>query len=148
MARSDGGLTVTNTGTGDSSGSYSPNLDVLGDRDIVGVFHTHPYDETEGSYENASLSGADAAYMINNDQNIVIAQSGEGQYAFVRTKQTPAEVDYEALNAEHNKLVDDLLSKEGYTFDKATQAAAEATATKYGLAYYEGKNGILSIVHH
>ncbi|NVD74192.1 type VI secretion system tip protein VgrG [Duganella sp. BJB1802] len=147
VANGSGRLSLTNPSTGDSSDTYMPNLNVLGNQTVLGAFHTHPYDDTEYNFVDSSLSGADAAYMINNGHTIMMAQSGEGQFLFLRTAQTPATVDYDAVSAEQNKMVEDLMSS-GYEFDKATQMAARATAKKYGMAYYEGKNGTLDIVSH
>lgn len=135
-------------GSGSTSGSFSPN-NTLNDpkKDaVLGAFHTHPYDKTEGSYTGVSLSGGDAAYMINEKHNLIVAQSGTKQFMYLRTAKTPAHVDFNALNDAQNARIGVLTSK-GMDFAVASRQAASETATKYHLAYYEGSNGTLTRVN-
>lgn len=135
-------------GTGSTSGSFSPDLNVKNPKTtgVLGIFHTHPYDKSEGGFTGVSLSGGDAGYMINGKQNIIVAQSGAKQFMYMRTAKTPASVDFTKLNDSQNARIAALVTK-GYTFDAASRVAASETATKYGLAYYEGSNGTLTRVN-
>jgi hypothetical protein len=72
-----------------------------------------------------------------------MAQSGEGQYLFVRTADTPRHVDFQKLNDATNDKISDLMLKRGIPFDTATQMVAKENAQKFNMAYYEGKNGVL-----
>ncbi len=143
-----GEISIQNIGgLGSTSGSFSPNTQLADPEkyEVLGVFHTHPYDASEGGHTNVSLSGGDAGYMINEGQSIIIAQSGQGQYAYVRTAETPDNVDYIALNEAQNNRVVELMG-EGKSFSDASRQAALETADAYGLAYYEGSNGTFTRV--
>ena len=145
VADAKGNLSVQNLGgDGSTSGSFSPKLTLKDPSkfSVKGIFHTHPYDKSEGSYTGVSLSGGDAAYLINSGQNIIVAQSGEKQFAYVRTDKTPASVDAAKLNTDQNARIAELTGK-GYTFPQASRTAAAETAKAYGLAYYEGIGGSL-----
>jgi hypothetical protein len=145
VADARGRLSIQNIGgEGSTSGSFSPKLTLKDPSkySAVGVFHTHPYDKSEGSYTGVSLSGADAAYLINSGQNIIVAQSGAKQFAYVRTDKTPASVDATKLDTDQNARIAELINK-GYTFPQASRRAAAETVKAYGLAYYEGSGGTL-----
>jgi type VI secretion system secreted protein VgrG len=144
VSDSSGNLSMINEGGGGRR-NFSPDLTVNPDQSVAGVFHTHPYDSTEGGYVGVSLSGADAAYMINNNQNIVIAQSGEDQFMYMRTADTPASVDSTALNNAQSARVYELCDA-GHDFSAASRIAAKETAEQNGLAYYEGRDGKFSKV--
>jgi type VI secretion system secreted protein VgrG len=135
---------MINEGAG-QQGSFSPDLTVNSDQKVVGAFHTHPYDKTEGGHTGVSLSGGDAAYMINNNQNIVIAQSGDEQFMYMRTASTPTNVDFTALDDAQNARVYEL-SRAGHDLSTASKIAAKEAAEKNGLAYYEGRDGKFSRV--
>lgn len=140
MSGKDGDLKLVNQGGG-TSGTFPPNLNVGKDEKVQGIFHTHPYDKSEGGATGVSLSGGDAAYMINGKQNVIIAQSGSDQFMYMRTDKTPSSVDFNGLNNGQNNRITELTSK-GVEFNKASQIAARETAEKNGLAYYEGKGGV------
>lgn len=145
VADAKGKLSVQNLGgEGSTSGSFTPKLTLKDPSkfSVRGIFHTHPYDKSEGSYTGVSLSGGDAAYLINSGQNIIVAQSGPKQFAYVRTDKTPASVDAAKLNSDQNRRIAELIDK-GYTFPQASRTAAAETAKAYGLAYYEGSGGSL-----
>lgn len=134
----DGNLQLINTNPAGRNGdSFPADRNIPDDAEMVGVFHTHPYDEGD---TDISLSGGDAAYMINEGDPVIIAQSGEGQFMYVRTEETPNSVDFDKLNDEQNARVQELVN-EGKDFDEASQIAAKETAQANGLAYYEGKDG-------
>lgn len=137
-----GNLSMVNTGGG-SSGSFSPNLSVKSGDTVQGIFHTHPYDASEGNHTGVSLSGGDAAYLINQQQSVIMAQSGQDQFMYMRTAETPASIDAVKLNNAQNARIGQLLGQ-GASFSDASKTAAQETARKHGLAYYEGKDGVLS----
>lgn len=134
-------------GDGSTSGSFSPNLVLPHPKQdgVLGAFHTHPYDKSEGGYTGVSLSGGDAAYMINEKQNVGMAQSGDRQFMYLRTQATPAKVDFDAVNDAQNNRITALMGK-GADFAGASRTAAAETAQKYNLAYYEGTGGVLTRV--
>lgn len=141
----DGNLLLINTGGG-TAGTFQPNESVGPDHELIGVFHTHPYDETEGGATNVSLSGGDAAAFINGDNMVEIVQSGDGQFMYVRTGETPDNVDYNTLDNEQNQRVQELING-GESFDTASQIAARETAENNNMAYYEGREGVFRRVY-
>jgi uncharacterized Zn-binding protein involved in type VI secretion len=126
------------TGNG-NSGSFSPDRNVPAGTRALGISHTHPYDATEGGMTNVSLSGGDAAYMINQGDQMIFAQSGDGQYMYMRTATTPANVDFTRTDDAQNARIG-VLTSQGKSFDEASRIAARETAQRLGLAYYEGRN--------
>ena len=142
----DNNINLINKGGG-TSGSFSPNRNVGEEQEIVGVFHTHPYDKTEGGYTNVSLSGGDGAYMINTGDSVMIAQSGNGQFMYLRTEQTPKTIDHNKLNTDQNNRVYEIMKNDGKSFDEASRIAASETAKNNGLAYYEGTDGTFNRVY-
>ena len=139
-----GKLSLINTGGG-QSGSFGPNLATGPNQSVTGIFHTHPYDASEGGYTGVSLSGGDAAYMINQKQDVIVAQSGSDQFMYMRTQASPASVNAAALNNAQNARIG-VLQGQGMGFSDASRQAARETATQYNLAYYEGSNGVLNRV--
>jgi len=137
-----GALRIVNMGMG-NSGSFSPNLNVGSNQTILGIFHTHPYDS---GATGISFSGGDAAYLINMQQNFIIAQSGTEQFMYMRTDASPKRVDFRQLNNAQNARITEL-RKSGMSFSEASKQAARETAQAYGLAYYEGSNGIFHRVY-
>jgi Arc/MetJ-type ribon-helix-helix transcriptional regulator len=129
-----------------TSGSFRPDLSAGPDEKLLGIFHTHPYDSTEGGFTGVSLSGGDAGYLINKAQNAIIAQSGNEQFMYLRTGATPSHVDWTAVNNAQNQRVQQLTAH-GLSFSAASKAAAKEAAQTYGLAYYEGTNGVFTRVY-
>ena len=136
---------LTNMSAG-TSGSFSPNLSVGPGEKVEGIFHTHPYDKIEGGYTGVSLSGGDAGYLINGKQNLIVAQSGKEQFMYMRSGATPSVVDSVNLNSIQNARIAELVGK-GTGFSEASRVAAQETAKSYGLAYYEGSEGVFSRVY-
>jgi type VI secretion system secreted protein VgrG len=145
VSDASGNLSMVNPGGGEQ-GSFSPNLNVGADQTVQGVSHTHPYDASEGGYTGISMSGGDAGYVINNHQNIIVAQSGTDQFMYMRTDASPTNVDETKLNNDHNARIAQLIAG-GKDFSEASKIAAKETAEAHGLAYYEGSNGILQRVY-
>lgn len=109
---------------------------------LVGLFHTRPFDRSEGGQVNVSLSGGDAEYLLNHADDVVIAQSGESQFMYLRTEATAKSVDAAKVCAQHEARIRQLLNQ-GIRFDEASRIAARETAADHALAYYEGKAGEL-----
>jgi hypothetical protein len=128
----------------EKSGGFTPNLNISSGNGIIGSFHTHPYGPPDSeNYTDVSLSGTDAEYITNNHQDVAIVQSGESQFAFVRTQETPVDITTnEAMNLSESKK-NYYMDVAHVDFAKATQLAAEDVAQKYHLAYYEGQDGKL-----
>jgi rhs element vgr protein len=139
----DGNIKLVNTGGG-TSGTFSPDLNVGADEKVLGVFHTHPYDNSEGGHTGVSLSGGDAGYLINKKQDVIIAQSGTQQFMYMRTGQTPDSVNFQQLNAQQNQRIGEIARTQNIGFSQASQIAAQETAASHGLAYYEGQDGIFT----
>ena len=140
MADASGKLSMVNAGAG-TEGTFAPDLDVAAGQQVQGIFHTHPYSAAEGGYTGVSLSGGDAAYMINEKQNVIIAQSGSEQFMYLRTQATPETVDFDALNDGQNARMMELVNA-GKSFSEASKVAAQETAVSHGLAYYSGTGGV------
>jgi len=140
-----GALSLANPGSG-TAGTFTPNLAVAAQQKVLGVFHTHPYDATEGSYTGISLSGGDAGYMLVKQQNAIIAQSGTEQFMYLRTAASPTTVNAAALDAAQNNRIGALMAS-GKDFSEASKIAAQETAKAQGLAYYEGSGGVLKRVY-
>jgi hypothetical protein len=134
-----GNLTLANAQSG-NQGDFPVNRTLASGQQMVGVFHTHPYDASEGGMTDVSLSGGDLAYAINNGDSVIVAQSGDGQFMVLRTDQTPAQVDYDKLNDGVNDRIAEL-QKSGMGFSEASQQAAKEAAVANHMAYYEGKGG-------
>jgi hypothetical protein len=123
----------------------SNTLTVSKDQEIVGFAHTHLDQEGDS---DGSLSGGDAGTLINEDEvNMIIAQSKSRQYMFLRTAQTtPKGVDAYAMHVFYENKVHQLQAQRK-SFSDASRRIAKNIATKNGLAYYEGSNGIFRKVH-
>jgi hypothetical protein len=143
----NGELSLANMGTTEKTDSFTPNLTIPPDKAIVGTFHTHPYGPPadDQNYTDVSFSGTDAEYMVDNNQDLSLCQSGTGQFAFVRTQQTPNNI----TSGEAVKMAEDeknnLVKNYNIGFPQATQMAAEDVAERYHLAYYQGENGVLTL---
>jgi len=140
-----------NSGAGQNpqAGTFDPNLSVPAGQTVRGIIHTHPYSYADGYSasnpppRNAPLSGADLGYMINKGHNVVVAVGADTQSMVLRTSATPAHVDFAAVRREFNEGVSKRQAA-GASFEDAIRAQGVASATKYGLVYYEGKNGQLT----
>jgi hypothetical protein len=145
-----GAISLTNIGGRPgalNSSTFPVDLNVGSGQNLFGFFHTHPYaTPTDSQYVTGiSLSGGDAAYTINNGLTIGIAQSGDEQFAFVRTSATPSSVNFNAVNNAQNARINTLV-QQGNSFALASRIAAAETANKYGLAYYEGSKNVFTRV--
>ena len=148
VADAAGRLQIQNLGgTGSTAGTFSPDLTPKepAKYTVVGILHTHPYDRTEGSYNGVSFSGGDIAYLINNHHLISVVQSGPRIFAIVRTALTPPQVDFDTVNDDQNAAIQELVRKHR-TFQQASRIEVEIVSPKYGLAYYQGSQGVLTRV--
>lgn len=149
VANREGQLSLQNLGgLGSTAGSFFPNL-VAKDPahfSVVGTFHTHPYDRTDGSVNGVSFSGADIAHLLNNLLTISVVQSGPRLFAFIRTALSPTPVDYVAANDAQNAAIQGRAGQ-GRTFQQSSRIEAQLIAPKYSLAYYQGSQGVLTRVY-
>lgn len=145
-----GNLSVVNTGGG-TDRSFSPDFNVGSGQTAVGTFHTHPYDASEGGDTGVSFSGDDAASLTNGSlahpqYSVDVLQSGEQQFAYLRTEKSPLDVDAAVVHRNHAARFAELQAQ-GQNFAEASRTAASEMATNLGLAYYEGQNGVLKRVN-
>lgn len=70
----------------------------------------------------------------------MVEQSGDKQFMFVKTAQTPKSFPYELARNRGIALVSEL-ERENYSFPEAAERAAKQIARQYGFAYYEGSHG-------
>jgi uncharacterized Zn-binding protein involved in type VI secretion len=141
VANSEGNITLVNQGGG-KSGSFAPDRTLPAGCKEVGLFHTHPYDATEHSYTGVSFSGADIAIAANRSEPSYV-QSGDTQFLMLPTQKTPKGINVDALNKSQNLRIREL-TRTGKSFPEASRLAANETAKKYGMAYYEGSHGTLN----
>ncbi len=139
---SKGNIKVVNAGSG-TSGTFSPNRTVGKGETIVGTYHTHPYDKSEGGHTGVSFSGADIAYAHYYKEPIYV-DAGDKQFMITGTKSTP-NVPHAEISSAWDKEFKKLL-KSGKSMQDASAGATNAVAQKYNMAYYEGKNGTLKKV--
>lgn len=136
-----GKVRVVNEGSG-TSGTFSPNRNVGSTQTIIGTYHTHPYDASEGGHRGISMSGADINYAIYHNEPIYV-DSGNKQFMIMPTSATSA------TSAQVNSTWDAEFQSQlasGASFQDASSAATNKTAQTYGMAYYEGDNGTLTKV--
>lgn len=129
---------------GGKSGTFSPDRTLPAGDTEVGLFHTHPYSKAEGGHTGVAFSGADMSIAANDSEPSYV-QSGDTQFLALPTAETPKNTDYDALDDAQNARIKQL-RKAGVPFAQASRTAAKETAQKLKMAYYEGKNGVLTRV--
>jgi hypothetical protein len=137
-----GRIKVVNESAG-TSGTFTPNRSVDADDIIFGTYHTHPYDKSEGGYKGVSFSGGDIAYANHYKEQIYV-DAGSKQFMVMPTNKTP-NVDAATLNNEWNSEFQKMLA-DGNDLPEASAIATKKVTKKYGMAYYEGKNGTLKLI--
>jgi hypothetical protein len=142
VTNKNGDLKVVNEATG-TSGTFQPNRSVPAGDQIVGTYHTHPYDNSEGGYQGVSFSGADIAYAGHYNEPILV-DAGNRQFMITPTASTPANKpnvssDWDAAFA--------LALSSGNSMQQASASATKSVANKYNMAYYEGADGTLKKVN-
>jgi hypothetical protein len=147
VADNRGNLSIQNIGgLGATPGSFTPDMTINdpASYSLVGIFHTHPYGSNGPS--GVSFSGQDMGILINDSsQSLALVRSGGRDFALVRTGATPATVDLATIDNAQNARISELRGQ-GYTFQQSSRIAAQETARAYGLAYYQGSNGVLNRV--
>ncbi|MDU0342397.1 PAAR domain-containing protein [Bosea rubneri] len=135
-----GTVKVVNSGKGES-GSIQPNRSVGTHEKIIGTFHTHPYDSSEGGHGGVSFSSADIYYAATYNE-LILVDAGDKQFMMLPTKETP-----QINNADLTKIWNDSFKvaiENGRSFQDASSFASSEAAKKYKMAYYEGSDGNLS----
>jgi uncharacterized Zn-binding protein involved in type VI secretion len=135
----DGKIKLVNKGSG-TSGTFTPDLNVGPGQTVIGTFHTHPYDESEGGFKGVSFSGADIANSVTRQKPSYV-DAGDKQFMIMPTKATPAG----DIRGDWQKELDAQLAA-GKDLPEASRGAANTIAKKYKMAYYEGQNGELTRV--
>lgn len=125
-----------------TSGTMSPDRNVGPDEKIIGTYHTHPYDASEGGHKGVSFSGADLAYA-NHHKEPIYVDAGDKQFMVTPTKKTNA--TSKQINDDWNAEFNSQIGK-GASMQDASAAATNKVAKKYDMAYYEGKDGKLKKV--
>jgi len=138
----EGELKLVNPVEGTGSGA-TPNRDIAENEDLVGTFHTHPYEE---GYTSVAFSGRDIAYAINHHDAITVVQSGEDVFALMPTEETPPSVDAGQLEQE-SKAIWMAHMDRGTPFPEAIYQANLELCARYGLAFYRGQQGVLREVY-
>ncbi|MEW5717709.1 MAG: hypothetical protein AB1817_03700 [Chloroflexota bacterium] len=122
--------------------SVTPNRDVRAGEQLIGTFHTHPY---EDGTTGAAFSGEDIVYAINNGDSETLVQSGEDTFALVRTAATPTSVDRDQIIAEFRNTLFEYQGA-GLPFTQALFETNRDLCQRYGLGFYAGKHGALKEV--
>jgi hypothetical protein len=137
----NGRIKVVNEKSG-TSGSCYPNRSVGAGQTVIGTYHTHPYDASEGGHKGVSFSGSDIAFAKDYKEPILVA-AGTKQFMIVPTKRTRG--TSEKISAEWEKEFQKRLKK-GQSIQRASAGATMRVARKHDMAYYEGSNGTLKRV--
>lgn len=140
-----GQLSLQNPGgSGATGASFAPELRLAnpGQYSVRGAYFTQPFGRAEGSHTGIAPGGGSAAYLINSGQQLIVAQSGPKQFAYVRTGMTPDAVDSQLVVTSHIESLSRHIGL-GYSPPKASRLAAGETAGRFALAYYEGSGGTL-----
>lgn len=136
-----GNLKLTRVGNG-AKDAFEPDL-ATGPGEIVrGIFHTHP--KEFAGQAGLGFSARDTAYLFEKDLNVTIAQSGRDQFMYLRTAETP-ELDFRTVEEAHLRRMA-VSWGQGVPITEYTRQAARESARAYGLAYYEGKDGVFTRV--
>lgn len=132
-------------GFGSTRRTFSPDLSIKNPAKftLVGTFHTHPYDEAEGSYNGVSLSGGDFSHLTLRWYLLSVVQSGPRLFAILRTSATPC-IPWTRHAAQTNEIYNRMTR--GATFQQASRIESQETAAQFGIAYYQGSHGVLTRV--
>ena len=137
----DGQVRVVNESSG-TTGTFSPNRSIGPTDQMMGTYHTHPYDPSEGGHQGVSFSGADIAYAAAHKEPIIV-DAGNKQFMITPTQATTG--TSASINSDWNAEFSKQLNA-GASMQDASAAASKAVAKKYDMAYYEGKNGTFTRV--
>jgi hypothetical protein len=143
---------LVNEGASKSGNFFLPNLKVPPDHSVVGSFHTHvqadKWARSSTGLSDVAPGGDDIAYMLDHKHDVVIVHAADKEFLLLRTDGTPANVDTDKIRREHKTELNAGTMANGrvHGSDEVTQRLAKEYAEKYGLAYYEGKNGTFNRV--
>jgi hypothetical protein len=146
VADANGNFRLQNIG-GYMSDSVSFFPDFTVDRKVskvVGIFHTHPFGKDDNWMTGASHSGGDIVHLIQFRYLLSVVQSGPRLFAAVRTAKTPNWINAD-LHTEMQVRIDARTTR-GQPFPLANRIETQRMAAQYGLAYYQGGNGIVTRV--
>jgi hypothetical protein len=141
-------------GTG---GTWDVNYDDIGDNELVGTVHTHPYDsgDTDVPFSKGDISFFfDSDLKAKNMEEMMMVQSGDGQFMLARTAEFNKLVEGKSaaeiskLNTEMESTYDKAAAagkRKGLSFAARHDAAVKAVADKYNLLYYKGRDGNLKL---
>ena len=155
VVNKSGVFELVNEGRGGADNFFLPNLKAGDGATVVGTFHTHvdtdrlsTSESNPKGYINKAPGGGDIAYALENKLDFTIVKAPGTEFMLVRTEATPAKVDGDALRAEYQKALNEgTVSGNRIRSEEAvTQELARDYAKKYGLAYYEGKDGVFTRV--
>lgn len=146
VENADGTHTIINQ-SGGTSGTFSPDLTAGAGQTVEGTFHTHPYSAAEGGYTDIAFSDGDFVYFSNNpDADFHIIQSGDTQFAAVRTDETvTTKTNQEIRDIWNNKYNEEL--NKGSSFETACEEAAKETADELKFKLYRGEDGNLQPIN-
>lgn len=135
-----------------NNSTYAPDYDDVGTgQKLVGVGHTHPY---ENGKENVSFSGEDISSIVDESQPINLLQSGSTQFVIARTAEFEARLKgkndeqlgklkksiesawYAAFGSDGSQLADG-------KYQERVEQAVRTTCAQFDLAYYRGHAGTL-----
>lgn len=148
VADKDGVLSLKNIGgLASTSRNFSPNY-VLKDGNryrVIGFFHTHPHDRSEGFYTGDSFSSVDVENLLYYQHTLIMDQSGPRLFAILRTQLSPRSIDHLSnKNAMETRIRS--LMEQGRSFPQSTRIAAKELMDRYNIAYYQGSNGVVTRV--
>ena len=135
------------------SGSIRLNYgDVEPGQSIAGSGHTHPYSAAEGGHTDIGFSSKDVSNLVTRDDPFKMVQSGDRQFASVKTEEFNAKVKdlddagKQAMQAEMNNRWNEVYNEakaKGLSMEERVRAANQAVHSEYDLLYYEGQGGTL-----
>jgi hypothetical protein len=159
-----GGNIVKNGGSGydlrryggDADGeTFQPNDNDVGWRQrLVGMVHTHPYDEYKKQVPEgyASFSEQDFDAFMRSDAHLSVLRSGPFTFMLSKTKQFEElvaatkndESKLKALGASMYAAYDEVFDRTKGNFSERVEAGILAACRKFHLVYYEGQGGDLT----
>ncbi|MDE1145222.1 MAG: hypothetical protein PW843_01205 [Azospirillaceae bacterium] len=148
VATKDGALEFQNIGglprpASEKNREFLPDLKIKDPENytLVGTIHTHPYDSR---LTGVSFSGGDTETVMDYNINMSFLQSGEKQFLFLKTKQTPKAFNAKDIIKYQDERVHNLMKEnKEMTEERASSIANYEAARDNNLAYYEGNHGKL-----
>ena len=141
--KATGEIELLNAKTGDET-SFDADRNVDPQRyEVLGVFHTHPFDAADDNYSSVphSFSDGDFAAFIQHGDRLDIVRSGTREFMLGRTDATPGKAKESMYGEYQQRLQDNLARTSDGDFEEGLRMAAAEMAAKYGIAYYENESG-------